>query len=78
MERGVVSAGRDPATGEHHYPRLELTRLTIPRRVYTQAHMDIVAESVQAVYEQRESAKGLVMTYEPQYLRFFQARFDRL
>jgi tyrosine phenol-lyase len=78
MERGVVSAGRDPATGEHHYPRLELTRLTIPRRVYTQAHMDIVAESVQAVYEQRESAKGLVMTYEPRYLRFFQARFDRL
>ncbi len=78
MERGVVSAGRDPATGEHHYPRLELTRLTIPRRVYTQAHMDIVAESVQAVYEQRESAKGLIMTYEPQYLRFFQARFDRL
>ncbi len=78
MERGVVSAGRDPATGEHHYPRLELTRLTIPRRVYTQAHMDIVAESVQAVHEQRESAKGLVMTYEPRYLRFFQARFDRL
>lgn len=78
MERGVVSAGRDPATGEHHYPRLELTRLTIPRRVYTQAHMDIVAESVQAVYEQRESAKGLVMTYEPRYLRFFQACLDRL
>jgi tyrosine phenol-lyase len=78
MERGVVSAGRDPATGEHHHPRLELTRLTIPRRVYTQAHMDIVAESVQAVHERRESAKGLIMTYEPRYLRFFQARFDRL
>jgi tyrosine phenol-lyase len=78
MERGVVSAGRDPATGEHHYPRLELTRLTIPRRVYTQAHMDIVAESVQSVFEHRETAKGLVMTYEPRYLRFFQARFDRL
>lgn len=39
MERGVVSAGRDPTTGDHHYPALELTRLTIPRRVYTQAHM---------------------------------------
>ncbi len=78
MERGIVSAGRDPATGEHHHPRLELTRLAIPRRVYTQAHMDMVAEAVQAVYDQRYSAKGLVMTYEPRYLRFFQARFDRL
>jgi tyrosine phenol-lyase len=78
MERGIVSAGRDPATGEHHHPSLELTRLAIPRRVYTQAHMDMVAEAVQAVYDKRHSAKGLVMTYEPRYLRFFQARFDRL
>ncbi len=78
MERGIVSAGRDPATGEHHHPSLELTRLAIPRRVYTQAHMDIVAEAVQAVYDKRHSAKGLIMTYEPRYLRFFQARFDRL
>ena len=49
MERGVVSAGRDPVTGDHHYPKLELVRLAIPRRVYTQAHMDVVAESVVAV-----------------------------
>ncbi len=78
MERGIVSAGRDPETGEHRHPKLELTRLAIPRRVYTQAHMDIVAEAVEAVYAQRDSAKGLVMTYEPGYLRFFQARFERL
>ena len=78
MERGIVSAGRDPATGEHQHPSLELTRLAIPRRVYTQAHMDIVAEAVQAVHDKRHSAKGLVMTYEPRYLRFFQARFDPL
>ncbi len=76
MERGVVSAGRDPATGDHHYPALELTRLTIPRRVYTQAHMDVVAESVKAVYDDRASARGLTMVYEPKYLRFFQARFE--
>ncbi len=75
MERGVVSAGRDPATGDHHYPRLELTRLTIPRRVYTQAHMDVVAESVKSVHDAREQARGLRMIYEPKYLRFFQARF---
>jgi tyrosine phenol-lyase len=75
MERGVVSAGRDPATGDHRYPKLELVRLTIPRRVYTQAHMDVVAESVKAVYDEREKVRGLNMVYEPKYLRFFQARF---
>ncbi len=78
MERGIVSAGRDPETGEHRHPALELTRLTIPRRVYTQAHMDVVAESVKAVYDQREQTRGLKMVYEPQYLRFFQARFEAL
>ena len=78
MERGVASAGRDPHTGDHYYPKLELTRLTIPRRVYTQAHMDIVAEAVKAVYDARESTQGLNMVYEPRYLRFFQARFERL
>jgi tyrosine phenol-lyase len=78
MERGVVSAGRDPHTGDHYYPKLELTRLTIPRRVYTQAHMDVVAEAVKAVYDIRESTRGLKMVYEPKYLRFFQAKFERL
>jgi len=78
MERGIASAGRDPKTGDHYYPRLELTRLTIPRRVYTQAHMDVVAESVRAVYEAREKTQGLKMAYEPKYLRFFQARFERM
>ncbi|MDJ0752769.1 MAG: tyrosine phenol-lyase [Ardenticatenaceae bacterium] len=78
MERGNVSAGRDPETGDHRYPALELTRLAIPRRVYTQAHMDVVAESVKAVYDKRLQTKGLRMVYEPQYLRFFQARFEPL
>jgi tyrosine phenol-lyase len=78
MERGVVSAGRDPQTGDHRYPALELTRLTIPRRVYTQAHMDVVAESVQAVFEAASQTRGLKLVYEPKYLRFFQARFERL
>ena len=77
MERGIVSAGRDPETGEHRRPALELTRLTIPRRVYTQAHMDVVAEAVKAVYDRRGETQGLKMVYEPKYLRFFQARFAR-
>jgi tyrosine phenol-lyase len=78
MERGIASAGRDPKTGDHYYPKLELTRLTIPRRVYTQAHMDVVAESVKAVFDAREQTRGLEMIYEPKYLRFFQARFRRI
>lgn len=77
MERGMVSAGRKP-NGENYYPKLELVRFTIPRRVYTQAHMDVIAESVNEVYKKRDSIKGLKMVYEPEYLRFFQARFERL
>ncbi|MBU1865033.1 MAG: tryptophanase [Actinobacteria bacterium] len=78
MERGIVSAGRNPETGDHNRPKLELVRLTIPRRVYTQAHMDVVAESVAAVYENRDQIKGLKFTYEPPELRFFQARFEEI
>lgn len=78
MERGIASAGRNANTGDHNYPKLELTRLTIPRRVYTQAHMDVVAESVRAAFEIRDQTRGLKMVYEPKYLRFFQARFERL
>lgn len=78
MERGIVSAGRDKSTGDHCYPELELVRLTIPRRVYTQAHMDVIAESVKRVYDRREGIGGLKMVYEPKYLRFFQARFEKL
>jgi tyrosine phenol-lyase len=76
MERGNVSAGRDPRTGQNRRPRLELVRLTIPRRVYTQAHMDVVAESVAEVYDQRAAIRGLTLVYEPKELRFFQARFE--
>jgi tyrosine phenol-lyase len=78
MERGIVSAGRKKETGDHYYPKLELVRLTFPRRVYTQAHCDVTAESVETVFEQREKIKGMKMVYEPKYLRFFQARFERL
>lgn len=78
MERGVVSSGRNPVTGEHNYPALELVRLTIPRRVYTQAHMDVVAESVEAVCDEAESVTGLRFVYEPKYLRFFQSRFEKV
>ncbi len=78
MERGIVSAGRNPQTGDHNRPKLELVRLTIPRRVYTQAHMDVTAEAVKAVYDARAGTRGLKMVVEPKYLRFFQARFEPL
>lgn len=78
MERGIVSAGRNPKTGKNYTPKLELVRLTIPRRVYTQAHMDVIAESVANVHAHRKQINGLKIIYEPKYLRFFQARFQKL
>lgn len=76
MERGIVSAGRNPQTGEHNYPKLELVRLTIPRRVYTDRHMDVVAYSVKHLWKERDTIRGLRMVYEPPTLRFFTARFE--
>ena len=78
MERGIVSAGRNKDTGEHHRPKLETVRLTIPRRVYTYRHMDLVAEAVQSLYRKRETIKGLRFVYEPKQLRFFTARFEEI
>ncbi|RKX24567.1 MAG: tyrosine phenol-lyase [Candidatus Zixiibacteriota bacterium] len=78
MERGNVSAGRDPETGKNRHPALELVRLTIPRRVYTQSHMDYTAEGIARLYEKRDQIKGLKFIFEPKQLRFFQARFKPL
>ena len=76
MERGNVSSGRDPETGKNRLPKLELVRLTIPRRVYTQAHMDYTAEGIIRLYKKRDQIKGLKFVFEPKQLRFFQARFE--
>ena len=78
MERGIVSAGRDKETGENYKPKLELVRLTIPRRVYTQAHMDVTVDAVCAVMKRSDKIGGLRFTYEPEVLRFFQARFEEI
>ena len=77
MERGIVSAGRK-ANGDNYFPKLELVRFTSPRRVYTQAHMDVIAESAARVYEKRQKLNGMKMVYEPKYLRFFQAKFEKI
>ncbi|TKJ23226.1 MAG: tyrosine phenol-lyase [Promethearchaeota archaeon Loki_b32] len=78
MERGAVSKGRDKETGENIFPKLELVRLTIPRRVYTNTHMEYTAESIIRLYKKRDSITGLKMVFEPKHLRFFQARFEQL
>ncbi|MCP4273510.1 MAG: tyrosine phenol-lyase [Gammaproteobacteria bacterium] len=78
MERGAVSAGRDKVTGKNFMPKLELVRLTIPRRVYTQAHMDVTAESIYEVMKNASDVKGLKFVYEPNMLRFFQGRFEEI
>lgn len=74
MERGVVSAQH----GKEPYHGLELVRLTIPRRVYSNDHLRYVAESVANLYKNRRKIKGLKIIYEPKSLRFFQARFKQL
>jgi tyrosine phenol-lyase len=77
MERGNVSKGRNPETGENYRPALELVRLTIPRRVYSNDHMRGVAAGIIRLYQRREHIRGLRFVYEPAQLRFFQARFER-
>ncbi len=78
MERGNVSKGRNPNTGENYRPALELVRLTIPRRVYTRDHMRAVADGIISLYQKRETIGGLKCVYEPEKLRFFQGRFEAL
>jgi tyrosine phenol-lyase len=78
MERGIVSAGRNPKTGENYHPALELVRLTIPRRAYTNDHMREVAAGITRVWNRRDSITGLRLVYEPEKLRFFQGRFEAI
>lgn len=77
VEIGTVMFGkRDPATGRTSYPELELVRLAIPRRVYTNMQITYVAESIVDLFNQRGTIGGLVMTYEAPLLRHFTARFE--
>ncbi len=72
----LMFAKEDPETGEIKYPDLELVRLAIPRRVYTNMQMNFVAESLIELYQNREKIKGLKITYEASVLRHFTARFE--
>jgi tryptophanase len=74
----VMFAHPDPDTGEMVYPRLELVRLAIPRRVYTQSHMDYIAETIGKIAKRAGKLRGYKLTYAPELLRHFTARFEPL
>jgi len=74
----VMFAHPDPKTGEIIYPNMELVRLALPRRVYTQSHLDYVVDILKKVAQHRNDLRGYRITYEPQLLRHFTAKFAPL
>jgi tryptophanase len=74
----IMFAHPDPVTGEMVYPKLELVRLAIPRRVYTQSHFDYVAETIGHIAKRSDKLRGYKFTYAPEMLRHFTARFEPL
>jgi tryptophanase len=74
----VMFAHPNPATGEMEFPSLELVRLAIPRRVYTQSHLEYVVQTVARIKERRDCIRGYKFTYAPMLLRHFTARFEPL
>lgn len=78
VEIGTLLADRDPETRENRYPKLELVRLAIPRRTYTNNHMDYVAAAVKNVFEKRNGiTKGYKIKREPEILRHFTVQLDK-
>jgi tyrosine phenol-lyase len=77
-EIGTVMFGMDPHSGDERPARSDLVRLAIPRRVYTQSHMDYVLEAIQYVWDRRKAIRGMRIVEAPQFLRHFTAHFDWL
>lgn len=79
VEIGTVLADRDPVTRENRYPELELVRLAIPRRTYTNNHMDYIAVALKNIYDTREEAKsGYIIVDEAPIMRHFTAKFKKI
>ena len=78
-EIGAIMADRDPISRENRYPELEMLRLAIPRRVYTNNHMDVVVAALKNIYDRRDSIKkGLKIIKEADILRHFTVELDRV
>ncbi|MGB5257038.1 MAG: tryptophanase [Woeseiaceae bacterium] len=78
VEIGSVMFGLDPHTGVERPARIELLRLAVPRRVYTQSHMDYLLEAISLVWERRNDVRGMRIVEAPQFLRHFTAKFEGL
>ncbi len=79
VEIGAIMADRDPETKENRYPKLELVRLAIPRRVYSNNHMDVVAAALSNIYERRDKlTRGVSIIKEASILRHFTVEIKRL
>jgi tryptophanase len=77
VEIGAILADRDPVTRENRYPELELLRLAIPRRVYTNNHMDVIAAALKNVYDRRDQiTRGYVITREQPIMRHFTVELE--
>ena len=78
VEIGTLLADRDPETRENRYPKLELVRLAIPRRTYTNNHMDYIAVAIKNVFDRREDIKkGYNITWESEILRHFTVELEQ-
>ena len=78
VEIGALLADRDPVTRENRYPELELLRLAIPRRVYTNNHMDYIAAALKNVWDRRESiTSGLNIVWEAPIMRHFTVEMEK-
>ncbi len=79
VEIGTLLADRDPVTRENRYPRLELVRLAIPRRVYTNSHMDYIAAAVCNVFDRRnKNTRGMMILKEAPIMRHFTVELERM
>ncbi|HNL27446.1 MAG TPA: beta-eliminating lyase-related protein, partial [bacterium] len=78
VEVGSVMFGKYDASGKLIPSPMELVRLAIPRRVYTQSHVDYVIEVFDEIVKNKEKVRGYKITYEPKFLRHFTAHFEKL
>jgi len=78
VEIGSVMFGKYDSMGKLIPASMELVRLAIPRRVYTQSHMEYVIETFEILLEDRKNVRGMKITEEPKFLRHFTAKFEKL